>query len=230
MKLVAVIAAMDERDNVGPLCRRLLATLRALPGLDFEVIFVVEGEDGTEAALAGLAASEIRVLRPDRARGLGAAFRLGFAAVPADADLVVTLDADLNHAPEDIPRLIGALDAARVDIVIGSRHLPGARIVGQPAWKRLLSRVGNAVARRRFATEVGDLTSGFRLYRAAALRRLAFRSDGFAFLPELLAAATALDLRIVEEPIEFVHRVHGRSKLRLWPTARDYLRLLARRS
>jgi hypothetical protein len=77
---------------------------------------------------------------------------------------------------------------------------------------------------------VGDLTSGFRLYRAAALRRLTFRSDGFAFLPELLLAASALDLRIVEEPIDFVHRVHGRSKLRLGPAARDYLRLLARRS
>ena len=61
MKLVAVIAAMDERDNVGPLCRRLLATLRALPGLDFEVIFVVEGEDGTEAAGPGLLPSSFDI-------------------------------------------------------------------------------------------------------------------------------------------------------------------------
>jgi hypothetical protein len=86
MKLAVVIAAMDERDNVEPLCRRLLASLRAAPELRrFEIIFVVEGRDGTEAALAAIAAGgapEIRVIRPPGSGGLGAAFRFGFAAVP----------------------------------------------------------------------------------------------------------------------------------------------------
>jgi dolichol-phosphate mannosyltransferase len=232
LNLAVVIAAMDERDNVGPLCRRLLASLRAAPELRrFEVIFVVEGSDGTEAALAAIAAGgapEIRVIRPPRSGGLGAAFRFGFAAVAPDVDLVATLDADLNHAPEDIPRLVRAIERHRADIVIGSRRVPGARSFGQPRWKRLLSLAGNAAIRRQLRTGIRDQTSGFRVYRAAALARLTFRSDGFAFVPEILSSAAAIGLRIHEEPIDFRHRIEGRSKLRLAPTARDYLRLMAR--
>src|SRR5215475_12566252 len=108
------------------------------------------------------------------------AIAAGLAARSVQTQCVSAKAAAMVALP-DIPRLISALHARRADIVIGSRHLPGARVLGQPMWKRLLSRAGNALVRWRLATRVGDLTSGFRLYRAAALRRLTFRSDGFAF-------------------------------------------------
>src|SRR5262245_33202800 len=97
VKLCAVVAAWDERDNVGPLALRLLDVLRGMPGWTFEVVFVVEGTDGTREAIEALGAPEIRILYQEKPSGLGAAFRRGFAAVPSDADVVVTLDADLNH-------------------------------------------------------------------------------------------------------------------------------------
>jgi dolichol-phosphate mannosyltransferase len=224
LKLAVVIAAYDEFENIRPLCGRLLATLRGQPAVTFELIFVVEGNDGTAAALRELAATapEIRIIEPPRARGLGAAFRLGFAAVAGDADRVVTMDADLNHAPEDIPRLLATLDARKADIVVGSRLVDGGSIIGMPTWKRLLSRSVNELIRRLFATGVRDQTSGFRAYRAPALRGLAFANDGFAFLPEILTLATARGYRVVEEPITFVFRKHGESKMRISPTAASY--------
>jgi dolichol-phosphate mannosyltransferase len=229
LKLAVVIAAYDEVDNIRPLSERLLASLRGQRGLAFELIFVVEGTDGTAAALRELAATapEIRMIEPPQARGLGAAFRLGFAAMGGDVDRVATMDADLNHAPEDIPRLLGALDARKADIVVGSRLVDGGVIVGMPTWKRLLSRSVNVLIRRLFATGVRDQTSGFRVYRAAALRSLAFANDGFAFLPEILTLASARGYRVVEEPITFVFRKHGESKMRISPTAASYAAYLA---
>ena len=93
-------AAYDEVDNIRPLSERLLASLRGQPGLAFELIFVVEGTDGTAAALRGLAAtaSEIRMIEPPQARGLGAAFRLGFAAVSGNEFLNICAET-LTAAP-----------------------------------------------------------------------------------------------------------------------------------
>jgi len=228
LKVAVVIAAYDEVDNIRPLCERLLTSLRAQPAVAFELIFVVEGSDGTAGVLGELAAAapEIRTIEPPVARGLGAAFRLGFAAVPQDADRVVTMDADLNHAPEDIPRLVAALEQRKAEIVVGSRLVAGGVVIGMPIWKGLLSRSVNEVIRRLFATGVRDQTSGFRVYRAAALRSLAFANDGFAFLPEILTLATRQGYRVVEEPITFTFRKRGESKMRISPTAVSYIAYL----
>jgi dolichol-phosphate mannosyltransferase len=226
LKIAVVIAAFNEAENIGPLCRRLLATLGAMPGTDFELIFVVEGDDGTEEVLRQLAreSPEIRILRPSQALGLGAAFRMGFEAIRSDADLVATMDADLNHAPEDIPALVGALESEKADIVVGSRLVPGAATLDMPRWKQSLSRAVNYVIYRIFRTGIRDQTSGYRLYRAEVVRSLRFSNNGFAFLPEILTLAAARGCRSVERPIVFQYRRFGRSKMFLAPTAASYLR------
>jgi dolichol-phosphate mannosyltransferase len=231
-RLAVVIAAYDERDNVEPLVRRLRATLDALAGWEWELIFVVEGADGTREALERLAPEvrRLRVLYQARPAGIGDAFRRGFAAVPADADFVVTLDADLNHQPEEIPRLLAAAERRGCDVLVGSRFVAGARVDGTPAWKRLLSTTVNRLMRHLYGLQVADKTSGFRVYRAAALRRLAFDNDAFAFLPELLLRAQRLGLTLAEEPIHFVFRRHGKSKMGLWDTSRSYVSLLRPRT
>lgn len=225
MKVAAVIAAYNEVENIGPLCRRLLATLRAMPEVRFLLIFVVEGDDGTEQTLKRLAldAPEISIVRPSEAAGLGAAFRLGFQAVPSDVDLVVTMDADLNHAPEDIPRLLAALDSRAADIAIGSRLIPGGSSLGVPRWKLMLSGAMNLAIQGLFHTGIRDQTSGFRVYRARVLRDLRFSNNGYAFLPELLTLATAHGYRATECPITFRYRRFGRSKMYIGPTAVSYL-------
>jgi dolichol-phosphate mannosyltransferase len=231
-RLTVVVAAYDEVANVEPLLRRLDAALSAMPGWRWNAIFVVEGRDGSREVLERVATELGVFLEVDYREapsGLGAAFRRGFAAVPADADVVVTLDADLNHQPEEIPRLVEALERREADVVIGSRFVGGSRVEGTPLWKRLLSGTMNRVMRVLYGVPIGDKTSGFRVYRAEALRSVAYDSDAFAFLPELLIRLHRAGWRIVEEPIRFVFREQGRSKLAFWPTSFSYLTLLRTR-
>jgi glycosyltransferase involved in cell wall biosynthesis len=230
-KVVAVVAAYDEEENVEPLTRRLAAALASLSGYAGEMLFVVEGTDRTREILARLASElgNVRVLYQEAPSGLGNAFRRAFAALPEDADLAVTLDADLNHQPEEIPRLIARLQREGADVVVGSRFLAASAVEGSPLWKRLLSGSMNALMGHLYGIRVRDKTSGFRVYRAAALRRLRFASAGFAFLPEMLIHAHEMGLRVVEEPIRFVFRRAGRSKLRFWRASWSYVSLLRAR-
>src|SRR5579871_5807630 len=103
MLISVVIAAYNEAENIGPLTQRLVNTLDAMPGVRWELIYVIEGEDETRAIATAMAAErpEIRILYQAQPSGLGNAFRKGFDAVSADADLVITMDADLNHQPEE---------------------------------------------------------------------------------------------------------------------------------
>ncbi len=231
-KLSVVIAAYNEQENIEPLLRRLHSTLSGVPNWTWEMIFVVEGRDRTREILDQLAAElggDIRVLYNEEPSGLGNAFRRGFAAVAPEADLVLTLDADLNHQPEEIPRLIERLRESRADIVVGSRFLEGSTVEGTPFWKRFLSGVMNFFMRYLYGLRVLDKTSGFRVYRAEALRALEFRNQAFAFLPEMLIRAHNLGFHIVEEPIHFIFRREGKSKLDFWSTSWSYLTLLGTR-
>ena len=225
-----MIAAYDERENIEPLTRRLHRALSD-PGEGFELLFVVEGRDGTREILEGLAREmpNLRILYSPQPRGLGRAFRWGFAEVSPGAEYVVTMDADLNHQPEEIPRLLRAARDREADILVGSRFVEGGRVDGTPRWKLLLSGTLNVIMRIVFGLRIKDKTSGYRVYRAGALRKLAFENDNFAFLPEILIRANALGMRIVEEPIHFIFRTEGTSKMHLATTAMSYLSLLSLR-
>lgn len=231
MKLSFVIAAYDERQNVVPLTRRIHEAVKSIPSCQWEIVYVVEGTDGTREAIEGLheEVPGLRVLYQERPAGLGAAFRKGFEEVPPDADYVVTMDADLNHRPEELPRLLDAAVRREVDILIGSRFVRGGRIDGTPAWKLALSGTMNVVLRWLWGLPVRDKTSGYRIYRAASLRRLRHRLDDFAFLPELLILARRAGMSLGEEPIHFVYRVHGTSKMAISRTIRSYGALLRSR-
>jgi dolichol-phosphate mannosyltransferase len=146
--------------------------------------------------------------------------------VPESADWVVTMDADLNHQPEEIPRLLEAARKTGSDILIGSRFLDASRVDGTPLWKRFLSGIMNLLMRVLYGLRVKDKTSGFRVYRAEALRALPFENDAFAFLPEILIRARRAGLVLAEEPIHFIFRKDGRSKMGIWDTSLSYLTLL----
>jgi dolichol-phosphate mannosyltransferase len=228
MKLSIVIAAYDELANVEPLTRRLHQAVAAIAGCERELLFVVEGEDGTLQALERLQQEipGIRILYQKERSGLGAAFRRGFAAIAADADFVITMDADLNHQPEEIPRLLAAARRRGCDVLIGSRAVAGSRVEGTPLWKRAASGLLNVVMGRLLGVRVRDKTSGFRIYRAAVLGRLRYDNDQFAFLPELLVRARQAGYDIAEEPIHFRYRIAGRSKMAFLATSLSYLELL----
>jgi dolichol-phosphate mannosyltransferase len=227
-KVAVVISAYDERETIGELTERLMAALDGMADWRWELVYVIEGGDGTErmAAVAAGGRAEVRVLHRRERSGLGASFRRGFAAVSPDADFVVTMDADLNHQPEEIPGLLAAAIDRGSDILIGSRFVSEGRSEGTPRWKLALSGALGEIMRRRFALSVSDKTSGFRVYRAAALAQLAFSGDDFAFLPEMLVLAQRRGMTISEAPIHFIYRRQGRSKMGLWSTSWSYVRLL----
>ena len=227
LRLALVIAAYDEAGNVGELADRLAAVVAGLDGYRCRIVFVVRGGDETRGILAGR--SDFDVLDDPGTEGLAGAFRRGFARVLPGSDRVATLDADLNHQPEDLPRLLAALETRDAEIAIGSRSVPGAAVLGAPAWKRALSGAGNRILSLLFGGRIRDRSSGYRVYRAATLGRLPVEGDGFAFLPRMLLEAERLGLTIVEEPITFRHRRWGHSKLPVVATAVGYVRLFASR-
>jgi glycosyltransferase involved in cell wall biosynthesis len=130
------------------------------------------------------------------------------------ADVICQMDADLSHDPAQLPSLIAASAAA--DVVIGSRYVPGGRIVNWPRRRRLLSRYANMYIRAVTRLTPRDCTSGYRCWRKAALGSLAldrFVSDGYSFLVEMLFVASRRGCRIAEVPITFVERREGESKV-----------------
>ena len=124
------------------------------------------------------------------------------------------MDADLSHAPADVPRLLDAAEQA--DFVIGSRYIQGGRIENWPLHRRLLSAFANRYIRAITGMTIRDCTSGFRCWRREALERLplaSIKSDGYAFIVELAFEASRAGFRCAEVPITFVERRQGASKL-----------------
>lgn len=218
-----VVPTYNERQNLP----RLVGAIAAHARWPFEIIVVDDSSpDGTGELAKDLARdAPIRLISREQKAGLGSAYRAGFLL--ADGDIVFEMDADLSHDPRFIPDLVQAvIDGA--DIAVGSRYTPGGRIVGWGAYRKLVSAVGNGLARVVLAPGAKDVTSGFRCYtrEAAALVQEA-ASDGYAFQVEVLHLARARGLRIVEVPIQFENRTVGQSKLGPGEFAR-FLRTLAR--
>lgn len=211
-RALAIIATYQEGANLPPLLDRLLA----LPGLDLLVIDD-NSPDGTGRLADERASTEprLRVLHRPAKSGVASAHLLGFQYALKDGyDLVVEMDADFSHCPEDVPRLIAACREA--DVAIGSRAVPGARIVGRSPFRKALTRFGSAYARLVLGLPVRDCTGGFRCARRSALETIDFsriQSLGYGLQLELNYAWTKAGMSFAEVPIVFADRVHGESKI-----------------
>jgi dolichol-phosphate mannosyltransferase len=211
--VLVVVPTFNERENLPVLA----AGLMRHQGVRLLVVDD-SSPDGT-AALAGELARDhpgrIDVMVRTAKRGLGRSYVDGLKrALTEGADVICQMDADLSHDPAQLPALVAA--ARDHDIVIGSRYIPGGRIVNWPRRRQLLSRFANAYIRTVTRLRPHDCTSGYRCWRRSALARLpldGFVSDGYSFLVEMLYAASRLGCRIGEVPITFVERRLGQSKL-----------------
>ncbi len=186
--------------------------------------------DGTGRLAERLAVGDpgISVLHRAGKDGLGRAYLAGFAfALERGYRLVVEIDADGSHDPADLPAML-ELATSGADLVIGSRWAPGGSVLNWPWIRQVISRTGNAYARAVLRSRIHDITAGFRVYRADALRAIdlaAVSSQGYCFQVELAWRIERAAGRIEEHPIEFVERAAGRSKMHLGIVAEALLRV-----
>jgi dolichol-phosphate mannosyltransferase len=213
MRTLVIVPTYNERSNLPLVAEKLLELA------DVRLMVVDDrSPDGTgdvADAMAARHAERVSVLHRDGVRGLGRSYVDGMrAALATDADLIVQMDADYSHDPADVPRLVAA--AGDADVVIGSRYVPGGRILNWPMHRLLLSAGANLYVRAITGLGVRDATSGFRCWRREALLRIPLArigSDGYAFQVEMTWHAARSGSRIREVPITFVERRHGVSKL-----------------
>jgi apolipoprotein N-acyltransferase len=213
-RVAVVLPTYNERDNIEEVLRRLLAV-----GERIDVIVVDDSSpDGTgEIVREHAAARDGRVTLVERPgkQGLASAYRDGFRrALDAGYDLVVEMDSDLSHRPEDLPRLLEG--ARHHDLVVGSRYIKGGEIQNWSLSRRILSRGGNLYARVILGHRVKDSTSGYRVFRPDVLVELLDQgivSEGYGFQIELAYRAWQTGFSVGEVPITFEERRAGTSKL-----------------
>ncbi|MGH3723417.1 MAG: polyprenol monophosphomannose synthase [Mycobacterium sp.] len=214
-RTLVIIPTYNERENLPLILGRLH---KAQP--DVHVLIVDDGSpDGTgeladEAALAD--PDRVHVMHRKEKGGLGAAYIAGFGwGLARQYSVLVEMDADGSHAPEQLSRLLGAVDAG-ADLAIGSRYVPGGTVVNWP-WRRLvLSRSANVYARLVLGVKPHDITAGYRAYRREVLEKLdlaAVESHGYCFQIDLTLRTIAHGFEVVEVPITFTERAIGESKM-----------------
>ena len=212
-RVLVVVPTYNERDNLEWLVGRLRSSV---PWVD--VLVVDDGSpDGTGDLGDRMAAADpqVTVLHRATKTGLGAAYLEGFAvALARGYDVVGEMDADGSHQPEQLPRLLSALEHA--DLVIGSRWVPGGSVVNWPLSRKVLSVGGNLYARLLLGMPLRDITAGYRLFRRSTLETIdlgSVESAGYIFQTDLAFRTLRAGLRVVEVPIQFVERVRGQSKM-----------------
>ena len=212
-RVLVVIPTYNEAENLEPVVARLRASVP-----EADVLVVDDGSpDGTGDIADRLAAADdsVHVLHRSEKAGLGAAYIAGFRWALADGyDVVVEMDSDGSHAPEELPRLLTALREA--DLVIGSRWVPGGQIRNWPLYRQIISIGGSTYARVLLRFPVRDSTSGYRAFRRQVLEELKLdevASQGYCFQIDLAWKTWRSGFRVREVPITFTEREVGRSKM-----------------
>ncbi len=209
-----LVPTFNERDTLPALVERIAR----LPVPDLHVLVVDDDSpDGTWRVAEQLAATHpnLHVLRRITNRGRGAASRDGYLeCLRRGADVVIEMDADLSHDPEDISSLVAALGDA--DMVVGSRLVPGGADIDRWYRRQLITVAANLYVRTLFGVSTRDCTSGYRSFTRSGLERIdpeTLASKGPEIIEEVLFRAVRRGLRISEQPITFQDRTAGQSKI-----------------
>lgn len=212
-RVLVIIPTYDERENLPRIVERLFASV---PGAHV-LVADDDSPDGTGDVADELAAADERVHVLHRAEkaGLGAAYIAGFGwGLDNGYDVLVEMDADGSHPPEQLPRLLDALQHA--DLVLGSRYVAGGEVVNWPKRREWLSRGGNLYSRLALGVRIYDITGGYRAYRAEVLKALPLdevASTGYCFQVDLAWRTMRAGFRVAEVPITFTERQIGTSKM-----------------
>ena len=213
MKILIVSPTYNERKNIQSLVEQVLSL-----NPDYHLLVIDDNSpDGTAIKI-----EELQKLfpnlhlenRPGKA-GLGTAYLFGFQwALDNDFDVIVQIDADLSHNPKDIPRLVSNLKEN--DLVIGSRYVEGVSVVNWPIRRLILSYGANMYSRLITGMPIKDSTAGFKAWSSSLMEKIDLskvRSQGYSFQIEMHFRAWRVGASIKEEPIIFVDRTIGESKM-----------------
>ncbi|WP_442545790.1 polyprenol monophosphomannose synthase [Arthrobacter sp. KN11-1C] len=214
MRVLTIIPTYNELESLPKTLGRLRA---AVPASD---VLVVDDNspDGTGQLADSIAAedSQVHVLHRKGKEGLGAAYIAGFKwGMAAGYDVLVEMDADGSHQPEQLPLLLDAINDG-ADLAMGSRWVPGGGTVNWPLYRQAISRTGSTYARLMLGLKIKDITGGYRAFRRSTLEALKLdqvESVGYGFQVDLAWRVAKLGLKIVERPITFVERELGASKM-----------------
>ncbi|MBI4327038.1 MAG: polyprenol monophosphomannose synthase [Chloroflexi bacterium] len=210
---VVIVPTFNERDNLPSVAQRILA----LP-VPVDLLVVDDNSpDGTGQLAEELAAKhpQLHVLHRTEKNGLGRAYCAGFAwALERDYQFICEMDGDLSHNPDDIARLLEAVQEA--DLVLGSRYCNGIRVINWPLGRLMLSKSAAKYVQVVTGMPFSDPTGGFKCFRRSALESIdlqAIRSNGYSFQIEMTHKIWRQGLRIAEVPIIFTDRFQGTSKM-----------------
>ena len=158
--------------------------------------------------------ANLEVLHRKSKNGLGAAYIDGFNNSINDFDVLVEMDADGSHDPQDLVTILKEIP--NYDCVLGSRWVPGGKVVNWPKSREILSRGGNSYARLMLGIDIGDATGGFRAYKTSTLKELDLSdidSQGYCFQVDMVRRLLKKGFKIKEVPITFTERTIGTSKM-----------------
>jgi dolichol-phosphate mannosyltransferase len=212
-RVLVIIPTYNEAENIRLITERVR---RAVPSVDI-LVADDNSPDGTGAIADELAVADdhIQVLHRPGKEGLGAAYVAGFSWAKDKAyDVVVEMDADGSHAPEELPQLLDALRDH--DAALGTRYVPGGSVHNWPLHRLALSRGGNIYIRMALGMPFKDATGGYRAYKMAVLDKIdvaTVASTGYSFQVEMAWRAYRHGFKLVEVPITFTERERGASKM-----------------
>ncbi len=215
MSKIIVIPTYNEKENIVSLINDIF--LLKIPDLKIIVVDDNSPDKTAEAvAQAKTIFRDLYLVKRNSKLGLGSAYIAGFKkAMALGADLIIEMDADFSHDHKDLPRLITACENG-ADLAIGSRKIPGGKIIGWNFKRHLMSSGAMLFARILLGLKTKDITAGFRCFRRQVIKKIninSIKSNGYAFQEELLYRTEKLGFTIKEIPVTFKDREKGQSKL-----------------
>lgn len=213
-ELTVIIPVKNEGKNIKSLLKILKQTLEDLH-LHYEII-VVDGNSSDDTVSQAECLADRVIIQKNP--GYGNALKEGFEI--AEGEYILTMDGDLSHPTEFIQSMYQKREEA--ELVIASRYIPGGK-AEMPAWRKVLSKILNIAFSTLLALPIRDMSSGFRLYNAAALKTLDLRNKDFSILEEIAIKMWNRGDRIKEIPFTYKPRMHGRSKAKLIEFGKSYL-------
>jgi dolichol-phosphate mannosyltransferase len=228
-----ILPTYNEAENVEAIVAAAGAVLAAASPQGHRVLVVDDGSPDGTGEIADRLASEhawVSVLHRAEKNGIGPAYLAGFRrALDEGAGYVMEMDSDFSHDPNDLARLLGAVEDG-ADLALGSRYVPGGGVTDWGLLRRFISEGGSTYARWVLGLKIRDLTGGFKCFRREVLEAIHFdgvRSRGYAFQVELTYRAVRAGFRVVEVPITFRDRQKGTSKMS-WRIAVEAMWLVPR--